>query len=123
MAKLKIDVNIIDSEKIKTLIELLYLYKDDLPEKLKESLIDIADNEAFEYDADDWRGNFKCVADGADITNNYAITSVNRILKRITYYPTQDNGSLIRLDGMAVKRFIHPDHAEFYIDNDLILEW
>lgn len=86
MAKLntKIEINIQDIDKVKTLVEVLNKNSEQLPKELIKEINNIADCKTFEYDRDYFL-NKGCVnvcvhADGYRIDN---AISINPILKRI----------------------------------------
>ena len=90
MADLKLQLSIVDTEKVQTMIELLHKYKDGLPRELMNSLDDLADCDACEYGvgSDLICGvppyDVECYADNLKVNG---VISVNIILKRLTVYP------------------------------------
>lgn len=107
MASVKLEVQSID--KVKTLIELLSLYQNELPKKLNDSLVDLADCECCEIGTKRLMalgvnpGEVVVLIDGKKVDQ---VISINPILKRVTHsfggfsYPksasiTDESGSVI----------------------------
>ncbi|AUR97011.1 hypothetical protein NVP1236O_19 [Vibrio phage 1.236.O._10N.261.52.C4] len=82
-----INISIKDTEQVKTLIELLSSYSDELPDKLVNSLNEFADCSAFELGQEQLidmginPSNVKIECDGIEIKS---VVSFNKILRRVT---------------------------------------
>lgn len=83
--KVKLDIQ--DADKVQTLLTLLGKYRDSLPVELIDSLNDLADCEACEFDYDKLQSmglsGARLFSDGVEIQD---ATSFNLILKRVTSY-------------------------------------
>lgn len=83
--KVKLDIQ--NADKVQTLLTLLDKYRDSLPGELIDSLNDLADCEACEFDYDKLQSmglsGVRLFSDGVEIQD---VTSFNLILKRVTSY-------------------------------------
>lgn len=102
MAKMNIKLEIQNTDKVKTLLELLREHINDLPADLVKSIKEVADCEACELGNDYFsratRGyemDLQFIFDGYEVERG--IVSVNKILKRVTMYDDYDGGSLTSL--------------------------
>lgn len=123
MAKIpkKLTIDVVNTKLVKTLVELLELYKDELPEKLKDSLHELADHKAFELGGS-YIKDFKCIADGIEIQDKYFITTFNKILKRITYNK-HDNGHIITAGENVAEFYLKPKSVRILSGKTVLMEW
>ena len=121
MAELKVDVNAVELDKIKTLLELLNSYIDELPVGLVDLIIDLLDCENFEI-----RGfveDLRVEIDGLDVGNKYRITSINRILKTIKYHPIDETGNVIICGKNILEEEIQHKLLKVFSGDKIIAEW
>lgn len=112
MAKIdtKVNVNISDSALVKTLIELLNKYRNDLPGELLSAIEELADCEAFEIDrAALIAMGYKTCSVYVDGEKINSAVSVNRVLRRISIFGKPD---------------MYPEHAAVVSDTGVtVMEW
>ena len=102
IGKLKVEMQGID--KVKTMIDLLDKYKEDLPKELLKSLKDASDCDSCEFGADQLKsmgvshGSVSCECDGEIVSG---VVSANTILKRLTVYPARWDGTSDRPESTA----------------------
>lgn len=95
MAKsiLAIDVNAVDTAKIKTLVSLLDKYKEQLPQELVAQLMALADCESFEHGLDYFSGKglkAKSLRANKKEIPLINVISINPILQRLTINDDKD---------------------------------
>ena len=119
MADLKLQLSIVDTEKVQTMIELLHKYKDDLPTELMNSLDDLADCDACEFSMKKLQElginprTVKCTSNGDELSH---VVSVNRILKRVL---SCRNIGRPELDYF----YSYPDIFKMTSESTIICEW
>ncbi len=117
--KLELDFNVIDIDKVKTLIELLSDHYDCLPVELKEPVQRCLNSEAFELDRDWFHqngfGNVNAFCDGKEVDN---VLSINPHLKKISVYESWDG------DGFITNHFRAKSCKVVSVDTgNIAIEW
>ncbi|KXJ57186.1 MAG: hypothetical protein AXW15_13705 [Neptuniibacter sp. Phe_28] len=111
MAGLTMKIEVQNLDKIKTLIELLSRYQNELPPDLVTALHDLADSKIIELGVDD----FQKMANGYEIETDFptsSIVSVNHVLNRVTY-----------LDSFGKFAVAFPDKFKLGIPGKTIISW
>lgn len=126
MAKLETKIEIQSAPKVKTLVELLDKYRDDLPTELIDSLNDLSDCDQFEYGVDDihrmaipcdWPiEDIKCFIDG-ELNQN--VSGVNTILKRVS---VTRNEVVASGDCFVIDK-IYPKHFAIKAGDKVLIEF
>jgi hypothetical protein len=83
MAKLETSISIKDTDAVKTLIELLAQYRDELPKPLQRDLDLFANCKTFEFKVDDYLAMGGVIGQLETDFDSGSIISVNPILKRV----------------------------------------
>ena len=132
MTNKTLKLSVIDTEKVKTLIELLAQQMKSLPDDLVKQLQLCSDSDALEYGYDQIElainsvcegekdySKFSIMADGIKLEH---VKSVNTILKRVTSYKYQ-NG-FPKVDGSTfVYSEIYPEKMTISYGNNTLVEW
>ena len=92
MAKLntRMQVDVRAAERVQTLIHLLNKYLSDLPDELRQSLLELADCDACEFGLDEFAKAGGIVGQAETDFHTTEIISANPILKRVTYATGSD---------------------------------
>lgn len=125
MAKMNLKLEIQNSDKVKTLLELLHKHIDDLPEDLVKSLKEVADCDACELGREYIcpklnDGDFKCMADGKEIKH---VVTVNKILKRVKVYVSNGADGFVTSGDSIFERELFPSTLKIMSGNETIIEW
>jgi hypothetical protein len=109
---ISIDVNVLDFDKVKTLIELLHKHRYSIPEDLVESLLDLSDCDHCEIGVGNVSSPSQChvMIDGKAAKG---VVSVNKILRRVTlidksgemYFSYPKSASIISADNKILVSF------------------
>lgn len=118
---MKVDVNVVGLAKVKTMLELLNSYIDELPADLVNSVIDLLDCKEFEIEG--FVDDFKIEIDGLDVGNKYRITSINRILKTIKHTPLDGDGNVIVCGKNILEEEIQHKLLKAFSGDKIIAEW
>jgi len=111
MASIKLKIDCVGIDKIKTLIQLLGDRINDLPDDLAASVLECADSDTIEYNVDTIMGM------GFDLKNikcsiyDKKVVSANKILKRV------------RVSGDYGDEYIYPESFWIRCGDQTIVEW
>lgn len=136
MAERTLKLEIQNTDKVKTLIELLGRHFDDLPNELQLSLKEVADCDTFELGYDqinfminridkarghrlDMSGEFKLIADGEEIKHT---NSINPIVKSVTYTDYEDGNPKIKGDSIVLGK-CYPYKMKMTYRDVTLAEW
>lgn len=85
MANIKAQISLKDTPAVKTLVELLTKYQDELPEELNQELNVFADCKTFEFTADQYQGMGGKAGGVETDFHTPDILSANPVLKRVRW--------------------------------------
>lgn len=109
------DIDIRGMDKVKTLIELLDKYQEQLPDDLKSSLIELADCDTCEFTYKDYLDFGGVIGQAETDFHTTEIISVNPILKRITYAYHGKDGS--------AKNIEFPERFKLGYNGAVFIQW
>ena len=124
-----IDISAKDMDCVRTLIELIASYEDELPDELLNALHEFSDCDSFEFSNSDYQAtgasfdSYKLVVNGVDRTSERGFVSVNKILKRVTRHAFDDDMKPLVEGNEFVYLHEYPESLTLSGGGIIMVEW